>query len=149
MLCWIGEDSWRSQQPYPVVGRHQHGKGAPCAISLSLGDSTVVLVVQVDRFAVGNKRMPLFGRGTPALDSDTDTLTRPVEQEDDGGHDRFAHYIKKEKIVESAVTGKSVRALCGKKWVPSRDPQKYPVCPICKEIFEGLKPGSNDGENKE
>ena len=34
--------------------------------------------------------MPLFGRGTPSLESDTDTLTRPVEQEDDGGHDRFA-----------------------------------------------------------
>ena len=35
---------------------------------------------------------------------DADTLTRPVEQEDDGGHDRFAHYVKKEKVVESAVT---------------------------------------------
>jgi hypothetical protein len=70
---------------------------------------------------------------------DTDTLTRPVEQEDDGDHDRFAHYIKKEKIVESAVTGKAVRALCGKKWVPSRDPQKFPICPICKEIYEGMK----------
>lgn len=90
--------------------------------------------------------MPLFGRGTPSLESDTDTLTRPGEQEDDGGHDRFAHYIKKEKIVESAMTGKSVRALCGKKWIPSRDPQKYPVCPICKEIFEGLRSGSEDGD---
>jgi len=98
--------------------------------------------------------MGIFDRGLPTLDSpitgaDTDTLTRPVEQEDDGGHDRFAHYIKKEKIVESALSGKSVRALCGKKWVPSRDPQKYPVCPICKEIFDGLKPGSDDGDSKE
>jgi len=96
----------------------------------------------------------IFDRGIPTLDSpiagaDTDTLTRPVEQEDDGGHDRFAHYIKKEKIVESAVTGKSVKALCGKKWVPSRDPQKYPICPICKEIFDGLRPGPEDGESKE
>jgi hypothetical protein len=96
-------------------------------------------------------RAGIFDRGLPTLDgptttADTDTLTRPVEQEEDGGHDRFAHYIKKEKIVESAVTGKSVRALCGKKWVPSRDPQKYPVCPICKEIFEGLKPGSEENE---
>lgn len=85
-----------------------------------------------------------IGRGLPTLDSprtdsNTDTLTRPVEQEDDGGHDRFAHYIKKEKIVESAVTGKSVKALCGKKWVPSRDPQKYPICPTCKEIYESKK----------
>ena len=71
--------------------------------------------------------------------ADTDTLTRPVEQDEDGDHDRFAHYIKKEKIVESAVTGKAVRALCGKKWVPSRDPQKFPICPICKIIYEGLK----------
>ena len=96
----------------------------------------------------------IFDRGLPTLDSpvtgeDTDTLTRPVEQEDDGGHDRFAHYIKKEKIVESAVTGKSVKALCGKKWVPSRDPQKYPICPICKEIFDGLRPGPEDGDSKE
>lgn len=75
---------------------------------------------------------------------DSDLLTRPVEQEDDGGHDRFAHYVKKNQIVESAVTGKAIRALCGKKWVPSRDPSKYPLCPMCKEIYEGLRPGPDD-----
>ena len=84
------------------------------------------------------------------ISTDTDTLTRTEtrleEREDDGGHDRFAHYIKKEKIVESAVTGKAVRALCGKKWVPSRDPSKYPICPMCKEIFEVLRPGPEDSE---
>jgi hypothetical protein len=75
-------------------------------------------------------------------EADTDLLTRPSMdlEEDDGGHDRFSHYVKKEKIVESAVTGKAVRALCGKKWIPSRDPEKYPICPTCKEIFAGLKP---------
>ncbi len=74
-----------------------------------------------------------------AIETDSDLLTRPVPEEDDGGHDRFAHYVKKDKIVESAVTGKSVRALCGKKWIPSRDPEKYPICPTCKEIHAGLK----------
>jgi len=76
------------------------------------------------------------------IEADTDLLTRPSMdlEEDDGGHDRFSHYVKKEKIVESAVTGKAVRALCGKKWIPSRDPEKYPICPTCKEIFAGLKP---------
>ena len=83
--------------------------------------------------------MGIFRRNSPELDGDTDLLTRPDLQEDDGGHDRFAHYVKKEKVVESAVTGKSVRALCGKKWIPSRDPEKYPVCPVCKEIYDGLK----------
>lgn len=77
-------------------------------------------------------------------ESDSDLLTRPVEQEDDGGHDRFAHYVKKNQIVESAVTGKAIRALCGKKWVPSRDPSKFPLCPMCKEIYDGLRPGPDD-----
>jgi hypothetical protein len=79
-----------------------------------------------------------------AIETDSDLLTRPVLEEDDGGHDRFAHYVEKDKIVESAVTGKSVRALCGKKWIPSHDPEKYPICPTCKEIHAGLKKGPED-----
>ena len=79
-------------------------------------------------------------------EADTDLLNRPSMdlEEDDGGHDRFSHYVKKEKIVESAVTGKAVKALCGKKWIPSRDPEKYPICPTCKEIFAGLKPAPKE-----
>ena len=83
--------------------------------------------------------MGIFRKNSPDLEGDTDLLTRPDLQEDDGGHDRFSHYVKKEKIVESAVTGKAVRALCGKKWIPSRDPQNFPVCPTCKEIYSRLK----------
>ncbi|CAB4582876.1 unannotated protein [freshwater metagenome] len=84
--------------------------------------------------------MGLFSRGTRdlSLDGDTDLLTRPEVEDDEGSHDRFAHYIKKDKVVESAVTGKAVRALCGKKWVPSRDPEKYPICPACKAIYDTL-----------
>ena len=41
--------------------------------------------------------------------------------------------------MRSAVEGVAVIALCGKKWIPNRDPQKYPVCPSCKEIFEALR----------
>jgi hypothetical protein len=90
--------------------------------------------------------MGIFRRDSSNTDlqSDTDLLTRPDLQDDDGGHDRYSHYVKKEKIVESAVTGKPVRALCGKKWIPSRDPEKYPICPKCKEIYEGLPRGSKD-----
>lgn len=73
---------------------------------------------------------------------------RPATSHGDGGdHERFAHYVRKEKIMESAVTGIPVRALCGKKWVPSRDPQKFPVCPECKEIYEGLPRGGDDSQD--
>jgi hypothetical protein len=61
------------------------------------------------------------------------------ELTDDGDHDKFSHYVKKEKIVESAVTGKPVRALCGKKWTPNSNPERFPVCPTCQEIYEQLK----------
>ena len=51
-------------------------------------------------------------------DSLGDTLLdeRTLETNDDGDHEKFAHYVQKEKIVESAVTGKPVIALCGKEW---------------------------------
>jgi Protein of unknown function (DUF3039) len=80
---------------------------------------------------------PEQGGGTSTLDRELEELLSG-EQVDEGDHDRFAHYVRKEKIVESAVTGKPVIALCGKVWVPGRDPSKFPVCPTCKEIYESL-----------
>ncbi|MFM1965365.1 MAG: hypothetical protein RL134_1090 [Actinomycetota bacterium] len=81
---------------------------------------------------------------SPTLEGTTLTEER-LASTDDGDHERFAHYVQKDKIVESAVTGKPVRALCGKKWVPGRDPSKFPVCPECQEIYSGLKPGKHNG----
>jgi hypothetical protein len=67
--------------------------------------------------------------------------TNPTEP---GDHERFAHYVQKDKIMESAVTGTPVVALCGKVWVPNRDPQRFPVCPECQEIYDSLPPGGGD-----
>jgi hypothetical protein len=91
-----------------------------------------------------NWKMGLFSRGK-GLGGGTDTLieeqldSRTEENLESGDHERFSHYVKKDKIVESAVSGKPVTALCGKRWVPSRDPMKFPICPTCKEIYAGLR----------
>jgi len=82
--------------------------------------------------------MGIFTRKTDAF-SDVITEEETHLSHEDGDHERFAHYVRKEKIVQSAVTGKPVRALCGKKWVPSRDPEKFPICPMCKKIYDSLK----------
>ena len=66
-------------------------------------------------------------------------LEEKLENLEPGDHERYSHYVRKEKIVESAVMGTPVVALCGKTWVPGRDPDKFPVCPSCKEIYEGLR----------
>jgi hypothetical protein len=81
-----------------------------------------------------------FSSPTTVPESDT----RPDLSHGDGDHERFAHYVKKNKIMDSAVNGTPVIALCGKVWVPNRDPKKYPVCPECKEIFESMSAGGDD-----
>ena len=79
------------------------------------------------------------GGGTDVLERELEELLNQ-EQLEEGDHERFAHYVQKDKILESALTGKPVIALCGKVWVPGRDPDKFPVCPDCKKIYDKLKP---------
>ena len=75
----------------------------------------------------------------------TPTVADPKTSESEGDHDRFAHYARKSDILKSAVSGKPVVALCGKVWIPSRDPDRYTVCPTCKEIFKRKKEAENEG----
>ena len=79
---------------------------------------------------------------TGVLEREVETTPRVTPG--DGDHERFSHYAPKDKIMEAMVTGTPIRALCGKVWVPSRDPQRFPVCPTCKEIFESIPPGDGD-----
>ena len=71
----------------------------------------------------------------PLMPAETITPVEAPERvdTDDGDHDRFAHYCRKEDITRAMVTGEAITALCGKKWVPSRAPERYPICPACKE----------------
>jgi hypothetical protein len=72
-------------------------------------------------------------------DTGTPVEERVADYRFDGGdRERFAHYVPREKLMPAMVEGTPVRALCGKLWVPSRDPQRFPVCPQCKEIHESL-----------
>lgn len=78
--------------------------------------------------------------------SSIDELTRPDLAHTDGAdRERFAHYVAHPDkgraaamVTEAQVTGVPIEALCGKKWVPSRDPRRFPVCPECKEIKAAL-----------
>ena len=67
----------------------------------------------------------------------------------DGDHDRYAHYVDKNESTRAYIEGTPVRALCGKVWVPTRDPSRYPVCPTCQEIVDavfGRRGGDGNGE---
>jgi Protein of unknown function (DUF3039) len=57
---------------------------------------------------------------------------------DDEGNEIFAHYAEKVSITAGYVMGTPVQAVCGKVFVPSKNPEKLRVCPACKEIMDAL-----------
>jgi len=71
---------------------------------------------------------------------ETDTIleTKAENKTSDGSHDLFSHYAEKAEILEAMVNGVPIVALCGKIWIPSRDPSKFPLCPVCKELHNAL-----------
>jgi Protein of unknown function (DUF3039) len=75
---------------------------------------------------------------------DERTQERPDYRVEEGDHERFSHYVPKDKLTEAMVMGTPVVALCGKVWVPSRDPERFPVCPECQEIWDSLEPGDDE-----
>lgn len=74
-------------------------------------------------------------------DSDTITEERVDYRLDEGDHERFSHYIKRDEQMPAMIEGTPVRALCGKIWVPTRDARRFPVCPECKEIYDTFRKG--------
>jgi DUF3039 family protein len=100
---------------------------------------------------MSDPQIPLDDPHAPQAQPATTTavLERELVEErlqEPGDHERFSHYVRKEKILESALSGEPVTALCGKVWIPGRDPKKFPVCPVCKEIYEGLRAPQDGGE---
>jgi len=59
-------------------------------------------------------------------------------QLDDEGNEVFAHYAEKVSTTAGYVLGTPVQAICGKVFVPFRNPDKLRICSACKEIMDAL-----------
>ncbi len=88
-----------------------------------------------------------LGQQAPGLSPGTLVEEEQRTSWSDGDHERFAHYVRKEKILESALSGDPVIALCGKVWIPGRDPSRFPVCPQCQAIYDGLPVGGGSSDD--
>jgi hypothetical protein len=77
------------------------------------------------------------GGGSTLLEEQTQT--NPNYTYEDGDEERFSHYVPKDKLMAAMIDGVPVKALCGKMWVPTRDPDRFPICPNCKDIYEKMK----------
>lgn len=62
----------------------------------------------------------------------------PTDEDDEG---RLAHIGRAAEVNRAYVTGETITALCGKRFVPTRDPERYPVCPRCAQVLARLKSG--------
>ena len=81
---------------------------------------------------------PVVGR-----DSDLQTEDGPV-----------AHIVKTKPgenaaaiVLKARIFGNTLEALCGHRFVPSRNPENLPMCQACKEIYD-LYRIENEGLNE-
>ena len=61
-----------------------------------------------------------------------------LQNQDEDDDEHFAHYAEKVSVTEGYVLGTPVQAICGKVFIPHRDPEKLPLCSKCKEIADAL-----------
>lgn len=64
------------------------------------------------------------------------TITRPEVGDPalDQGEPKVAHIVEKDKVAAAYIEGTPLTGLCGKVFVPSRDPKKVPPCEPCQDI---------------
>lgn len=94
---------------------------------------------------------------TTTTDISVETIVAPYE--DYGSNsENFAHIVNppnnvhiwfpgmsSQDIVDIArAKGLMVRALCGKEWVPKRNPEKHPACQTCFDIAGELMSGAGE-----
>lgn len=74
----------------------------------------------------------------------TDTLATTEKIDPETGEPLIAHIVKKGDDARGYVFGDPIQALCGKTFVPHRDPVGLPVCEACKiEKARLMSSGSN------
>ena len=64
------------------------------------------------------------------VDTDVD------QQTNSNDNNELAHYAEAASVTEGYIMGTPVQALCGKIFIPSKNPERLKICPICKEIVE-------------
>lgn len=85
-----------------------------------------------------------LGPGSPEAPGHPQSSTALLErteterEKSPGDGDRFAHFVRQDKVDASMFSGQPVVALCGKVWIPTRSAKDYPVCPKCKVLYDEM-----------
>ena len=69
-----------------------------------------------------------------------DEAAETLDETTDDDTPKFFHYVKKNQILDSAVNGKYVVALCGETFPVTKQAKPgSPVCPDCERVYKGLR----------
>lgn len=89
---------------------------------------------------------------TTAMSTQTvETTDTRREHAPQTGEPECAHIVKATgdesaaaKVLQARIEGTPLEALCGHRWIPSRDPKQLPLCAKCKDIYDTYR-AFNDG----
>ena len=62
----------------------------------------------------------------------------PILDDTSPGDPSISHIIHKDDQMRGYVFGEEVVALCGEKFIPTRDPENFPVCDGCKAAIQQI-----------
>lgn len=71
------------------------------------------------------------------IDSSTSVLDS-LDDKTDFDEPKIAHIIQKDDEMRGYVFGEEVVALCGFRFVPTRDPHKFPMCKECLSVLQSI-----------
>ena len=88
---------------------------------------------------------------TPDAVETAGTVETRREQTPQTGEPECSHIVKTDsddsaaaKVLRARIEGTPLEALCGHRWIPSRDPKQLPLCAKCKDIYDTYR-AFNDG----
>lgn len=75
--------------------------------------------------------------------TDSDVIERRETRPSDPGLEegKVAHIIRKDDQMRGYVLGEEITALCGERFIPTRDPYQYPVCEACRAALTMMNGG--------
>jgi hypothetical protein len=80
---------------------------------------------------------------TPDAVETAGTVETRREQTPQTGEPECSHIVKTDgddsaaaKVLRARIEGTPLEALCGHRWIPSRDPKQLPLCAKCRDIYD-------------
>lgn len=67
-----------------------------------------------------------------------EVIERPVVDDTGTKEPSVSHIISRDDEMRGYFNGEEIVALCGERFIPTRDPNRYPLCEPCKTALRAM-----------